>query len=32
MTELEAMRRSSVLFAAKCFGQADTPFAWMPRM
>ena len=26
------MRRSSVLLAAKCLGQAETPFFWMPRM
>ena len=31
-SELEAMRRSSMLLAAKCLGQAEVPLACMPRM
>ena len=32
MTESEAIRRSSWELAAKCLGQAATPFFWMPRI
>ena len=31
-TELLAWRHSSWLLTAKCFGHAETPLLWMPRM